>query len=1029
MRHCLVLLLLIHTGSTYAQDPSLYFSRLTTANGLSHNKVNCIFQDKRGFIWIGTDDGLNRYDGSHFVSFRHQPGNTACLSGNIITGIFQDEDEIVWIGTADGGLTRYDFRLPAEQQFRQYKHLPGDARSIPGNGINALLQDRNGYLWLATSGNGVLRFDKHSGRFEQVSKGSRSTMLALCLDRNGVLWVGREGGSILKVNTRDLSATTDPRYEDLYAKLPHASVTSLFMDGQQNIWYGSWDRVLFRYNAMGQEEVFRNEAGPFSFVNDDILCMQQDKNGLLWMGGRYNGLQLFDPAQNKFYHYAHDAAREGTIADGRINCVYIDPSGIVWLGTNKGVSVHNPLRQQFRQTFLPHAGKDITIYDLYKNGQELWIGTSEGLFIKAPDKDEPVNRHLTYKGYKLAVTKFFRDQDSSYYIGTDYSLFRYDPLKGSIEPLPDNGKDLVMNKIIESRVVSVLRDTIDSRPALLTSPYGHYLAYYDLGAQRWVSRLDTSQKIIRRLNLRDNLIRKFYRAEDGTIWLANAKMGLGEWPRSNSNKTPAQTETLPVTYYSNNPHSGTSISNDNVFDIANDASGNLWVSTYGGGLNYMNRTDRQFLHIPASNNLLEGIQTDRQGNVWMISNGNIQKYDPLHKTYASFELPDIEKSGGVRGYVVKDGEGNLYVSGSNYYIAFRPDDISETYRQPRVYFTDLKVVNNSRSHLLFEKEIQLQPNQNHVSIDFSAPEFSSGKVHYWYMLEGWDNDWIDAEGRNTAQYSNLAGGSYTFKVKAATNMAGWVGNAAQLQFRIIPPVWKRWWFYGLCILLSAGIIYAAYRYRIKELLRLQDIRNKIAQDLHDNVGSTLSSVSIYSQVAKIQHENGNTGELKDILVKIRDTSTDMISEMNDIVWAINPRNDGMEKILQRMESFAKPLLQARNIGFSFHFDKPLASITLSMEQRKNLYLIFKEIVNNTLKYSSATSLEIKIALSHHKVSFTAHDNGVGFDVAQMEALAAKSLSGNGLLNMKRRAKEMNGACEIKCMPGQGTTIFLRFPIT
>ncbi len=1021
MRHYLYILLILSSAKSFAQDPALYFNKLTTANGLSHNKVNCIWEDKRGFIWIGTDDGLNRYDGNNIVSFRSQPGDTASLSGNIITSIFQDEKEIFWITTFDGGLTRYDYRLPPRNQFRQYKHLPGDSGSIPGNSINAQIQDPYGFLWLATNGNGLLRFDKKTGKFEEIIQGNHSTILALCIDKTGMIWAGRTGGSILKINPKNLSYSYDPKYENLYAKLPHATVSSLFTDRQQNIWYGSWDKVLYRFDATTeQEEIFKNSPKPFSLVNDDILYMKQDSHGWIWMGGRYNGLHIFDPARNRFYNYENDIAREGTIADNCINAVFIDHAGTVWLGTNKGISVHDPRQQQFNQIFLPHtANTDIIIYDFYKTSNELWLGTSDGIFIKRDDADHFIHKPLAYKGNKLAVTRFFQDQDNRFYIGTDYSLFLYNRADDSFSILPNTEKDSVMNKIIESRVVSVLRDTIENRPVLLASPYGHYLAYYDLESRYWISRLDTAKQIIRQFKLKDNLIRKFYRSPRGTIWMANAKMGLGEWTDSS----------LPsVRYYSNNPQNAQSISNDDVYDIVSDSLGNLWISTFGGGLNYMNTSTKQFIHYPLSNNLLEGIQTDNHGNVWMISNGNLHKYDPRQNAYSSFSLPDIEKSGGVHGYIFKDNQGKFYLAGANYMISFNPDDIHEIYQDPNVYFTDFKIFNNSWSHLLFENEIQLEHDQNYLNIDFSAPDFSSDKIRYSYKLEGWDKGWIEAQGRNYAQYSNLDGGLYTFLVKATHNIAGTNENIARLKIRITPPLWKRWWFLAICILVIDLLIYLIYRYRINQLVKLQNMRNKIAQDLHDSVGSTLSSISVYSQVAKLQYERGNFTELKDIINRVGITSSDMISEMNDIVWTVNPRNDGMEKIFQRMDSFARPLLLTKNIRFEFNYEKHIEHLHLSMEKRKNLYLIFKEIVNNTLKYSSADLLQIDITLSNHHLTFSAKDNGVGFYPVHMEEHAAKSLTGNGLNNMKRRAAEMNGNLEIQSQPGAGTAIFLIFPL-
>ncbi len=1009
-----------------AQEPSLYFEKINIQNGLSHNKVNCVLQDRRGFIWIGTDDGLNRYDGKNFITFRNLPGDTTTISGNIITGILEDENETMWIATADGGLSSYRYQLSPDHQFKQFRNQPGDPYSIPGNIINDLLDDKHGNLWIATGGHNIVKFDKEKQTFATpVSKSSRRTILSLCLDEKGNIWAGREGGGLLKMNPLSMKYEEDKRYENLYAKLPHAAVTSLFKDHQDNIWYGSWDKVLYRYNSKkNKEEVFQTTLSPHSFINDEISCFAQDMQGRLWMGGKESGLQVYDLPSGHFYNYKYDPSKEGALADNHVNCIYIDVSGRVWIGTDKGISVSIPFKRQFMQTFLHklpnNSAQKLILYDYYEDDHsQLWIGTSEGVFIKEKD-GALIHKPLFYKGSKLSVTHFFRDDSDRLYIGTDYSLFKYNTATGLLSVLPDKNNDRVMNHIIDSRVVSVLKDTINNRPVLLVSPYGHYIAYYDMVEKKWVSRLDTTEKILERFQLKDHLIKEFVKTKDGTIWLANTRLGLGMWEKDRK----------AIIYFTNLPGKQETIANNTISDIKEDNKGNLWVSTYGGGLHYFDTKKKIFQHISASNNLVEGLQTDYHGNVWMISNGNLQKYDPRTNAFTNYELPDIEKSGGVKGNIFKDAAGTMYVSGDNYFISFHPDSIRGRQPLPKVYFTNFSIFSNSFSHLLYRQPITLSYKQNYFTIEFAAPDYASAsEVSYSYRLEGFDNDWIDLGARNFVSYSNLDGGQYTFKVRATNRPGVWDINYAILKISVTPPFWKRGWFYIFCAAFISGMVYAVYRYRVNEILKRQAIRNRIAQDLHDSVGSTLSSISVYSQVAKIQQEKNNAHELKNVIQKIGITSTEMISEMNDIVWSINPRNDSMEKILQRMESFAKPLLKAKGINFTFQYDSAVHHINLPMEKRKNFYLIFKESINNALKYSFCKKVEVTVKQHNHQLELLVTDDGQGFDVEEMKKLAAKSLSGNGLNNMKRRAAEMNGECLIKSSPGGATLVHLRFPVT
>lgn len=1040
----LFFLILIISGA-FAQDPQPYFERITTRSGLSHNKVNCLLQDRRGFIWMGTDDGLNRFDGEQFLVFRNTPGKEGTISGNIITDLLEDKEGIIWIATADGGLSRYDYRLPPGRQFRQFRHSPADTGSIPVNIINALLEDQLGYLWLASSGHSVLRFDKKEETFQTpVTKGTR-TALSLCLDGNGIIWAGRQGGGLLKINPRDLSYEQDPRYHNLYAHLPHAAITALLMDSQQNMWLGSWDNVLYRYTkGRKQEEIFQRTAAPYSFANDQITSFAEDSLGRIWMGGAQKGLHVLDTKTKRFYQYTYDPSREGTIADDHINCVYIDRSGTVWIGTDKGISVNNPLKQQFRQTFVPSgpSGEAPTIYCFSESpDNDLWIGTSEGLYIQKDKKGALLHYPLVFEGKSLHLTCFFRDRDGKMYLGTDYSLFSYDHQRRELQLLPETKtRDLVMHPIIDSRVVSILKDTIDHRPVLLVSPYGHFLTYYDLKRKTWVSRLDSAAAIIPRFHISDNLIRKLVKTRDGTVYLATVKAGLGEWKRNPFG---------PISYFSNRPGGTSSLSN-NIYDVLEDAENNLWLSTYGGGLCHFNRKRQKFSPIASSNNLTEGLAIDNKGRIWMISNGNLQCYYPRTKTFQSYNLPDAGRSGGVKGYIYIDSRGRFYVAGKGYFIDFHPDSVRMNRFSPNVLLTSFSIFNQSYSHLLTKAAIKLGPKDNYFTIGFSAPCFTFGnKLAFAYMLEGFDQEWIPSGSRREVSYSNLSGGTYNFRVKLSGTPGVLNGEVASIKIVVIPPFWKRLWFYLACLLLIAVAIYAVYRYRIGELLKRQAIRNRIAQDLHDNVGSTLSSISVYSQVAKIYKDKGQLDALHGTLEKISDASTEMISEMNDTVWAINPRNDHMSVILGRMESFARSLLgdeppgsgngsarddtealPDRSATFEFSYDPEVPGVILNMEKRKNFYLVFKEAINNAVKYADCDLLQLRIHKKGNQLQMIIHDNGKGFDLdkaAQGQANTARG--GNGLANMRYRAGKMSGSLNVSSTPGKGTTVTLLFPIT
>jgi ligand-binding sensor domain-containing protein/two-component sensor histidine kinase len=1013
----LILLLVLVDETVFSQPEALYFDRITVQNGLSHNKVNCITQDSRGFTWIGTDDGLNRFDGDHFTIFRNDPARSNSLSGNLITDIVEDREGILWIATADGGLCRYDYQLAPAQQFKQYKHLPNDPHSIPVNILHKLLNDPAGYLWLATSDQFVLRFNKKTEQFSApIGKGTK-TILSLDFADENHIWAGREGGGLLKINTTDLSSVTDNRYSNLYGSeaLPHVTITALYKDSKKNIWMGSWDKLLYQYETGKQKErSFNRSPTPYSYRPDEINCFAEDSQGNIWMGGKYNGLQVFNASQHAFRNYVHVAAEEGSLSSNQVNCVFIDAHGTIWVGTNNGLNTSNPLQLQFTQEFLPvEKGAHTTIYDFYEDGEaQIWLATSAGIFIE--QKSGGWQKHaFQYKNTPLDITKIYRAKNGQLLLGTNYSLFILDSSDFTIRPFPNIDQDTVMKKLIKSRIVSITEDSLENEPALIVSPYGHFITYYLWQSRKWVSRLDTSRKIIRKLQIRDNLVHKLYKQDAaGTLFMATVKDGLGIW-----NKKANLFE-----FKQNDPQQKDGLSNNHIYDCVLDKNQTLWISTYGGGLHRLNTATGQLQHIGTSNNLLEGLQPDQSGNIWAISNGHLDKYNPASGAYTSFQLPDIERTGGVRGNMFKDSKERLYVAGQNYFIRFLPSGIREQQADGAVHFTDFRIFDQSNNQFLYKPIISLPYDKNFITIEFAAPQYISKKqVLYQYRMPGTIDHWINLGYEHKVSFSNLAAGSYHFEVRASHKPGIWFKNTANLSFEVLPPFWKKIWFYAGLALAAGGIVFAIYRYRINEITKRQDIRNKIAQDLHDNIGSTLSSISVYSQVAKIYQQTQKQEELKQALEKISTTSSEMINEISDIVWTINPRNDSMPVMLQRMESFARPLLGAVGVDLQFKIDAAVKNLHLNMTQRKNFYLIFKEAVNNVLKYAQANALTVAIFQQERSLVMEIKDNGIGFDPAVAD--------GNGLQNMIVRAREMNGICQISSAPGKGSSLLVKFPIT
>ena len=375
----------------------------------------------------------------------------------------------------------------------------------------------------------------------------------------------------------------------------------------------------------------------------------------------------------------------------------------------------------------------------------------------------------------------------------------------------------------------------------------------------------------------------------------------------------------------------------------------------------------------------------------------------------------------------KDINGDIYFGTADAgMISFKLGEWKENEYAPPVYLTDFKLFNKSvrpndgdsilKLPVELTRSITLSHGQNDITFEFVALNyFHPEKNQYQYKLEPYNKDWIATDAsKRFANYTNLNPGKYTFRVKATNNDGLWSPKEASVILIITPPFWQTWWFRVLVVLFAVGMVYALYRYRLKQLLRLQNIRNRIASDLHDDIGSTLNSISVYSEVAKSDPEKRNLS-----LTMIGESSRKVIDAMSDIVWTINPDNDNFEKIILRLRSLTYNVLRAKNIEFSSKANDCLATLKLSLEKRRNFYLIFKEALNNLVKYSNANRVQISLLQRGNNVTLLIRDDGIGFD-------ATKKYNGNGLINIRKRAKEINADLVIESGESIGTSLQLNF---
>ena len=514
----------------------------------------------------------------------------------------------------------------------------------------------------------------------------------------------------------------------------------------------------------------------------------------------------------------------------------------------------------------------------------------------------------------------------------------------------------------------------------------------------------------------------------GNLWLASMKGVLC-----------FNTITKTWRQYTHEENDTASLSSNIVLSVCPDPrkpQQYLWAGTEGGGICRLDmqsgkvKSYREKDGLP--NSVIYGIVADENNNLWMSTNKGLSCLNTATKTFTNYDEADGLQSNEFNRYAFgKSHSGWLYFGGINGFNYFKPQDVMPDTIFSKVIFTDFKISNKTvafgdkqsilHAPIYLTDEIELPYKDNMISIDFASANFSiPSKNLYQYKLEGFDAGWISSGTNRTATYTNLDPGTYTFKVRASNNEKVWGNDAVSLTLIIIPPWYMTWWFRTFLVLAIAGGLYALYRYRLQQALKLLAVRNRIATDLHDEIGSTLSSISIFSEVIEDQTKD-QLPEVTPVIKRISESTLNMMDAMSDIVWTINPKNDRFENILSRMQSFAGELLEAKNCIVHLKVDDEIKDVKLAMETRKNFYLIFKEAVNNIAKYAEARNAWIELKLGKASIYVSITDDGKGFD-------ANESNQGNGLSNMKMRAGELNGMFEIISKKGEGSRVSLHFPL-
>lgn len=1014
-----ILFILVFTTSITSQYRSLRFENITIDNGLSNNSINCILQTSDGFLWIATKDGLNRYDGQNFKIYKNNPAIKKSLPENYVMCLLESKDGTFWVGTWGGGLYKFD---PYYEDFIRYDKQNDNNDDY----IECMIEDNLNNIWFGTMHSGVNKLNPATREIISYNKNQTgkyffpdNEVTSIVQVNNRYLWIGTLTSGLIKF---DPVTETFKQFKHNPADASSVSsnyVWDVFNDGDKCL-YLSTENGLDKLDLVS-ETISHPLHIPIQLNINSLATFRQaikDQYGNIWAGTyNYNGLFLFpdsNVSDKNFIYLQRDDNDQNSIISNRIRWLYEDKSCNMWIGTEEGISkLPNAkpfIQYRYNASSRNGIGGKVVSSIIGSDKNKVWVGYGGGGF----DEIDLVNNTFTH--YKSLpdnsnslsvddVVCLYQDKYSVLWIGTSYGgLNKFDPITKKFKRYQHNSD---FNQGIKSDWVQQILETSS----------GFFLIGTNDGLQIFDRKTETfSDFNPENLNTKQSLpanlsINSLFEDSKGTIWIGTWLSGLYCY----------NPESKWLDHYMPVTGEVKSISSSKITSIYEDSKKNIWISTHSGGINKFNHAAKNFTRYSTldglPNDVVFGILEDKAGDLWLSTMKGLSRFNPASKTFRNYDQSDGIIHNQFNWHAsYKDSNGRLYFGGNNGFIVFNPDEIKIDSSKLPIAFTSFKVFDKEATlpqSLPATKEIILNYDQNFFSIDFAALDLAPPHKHkYLYKLEGIDPDWILSENRTTAYYTDIEYGKYKFLVKASNADNVWSGPV-YLTIIIKPAWWMTWWFKVIIVIAIIFLGYLIYRYRLNQLLKIERIRYNIASDLHDEIGSNLSSISVDAQVLK---KSPSLSEKEyELTSDISKTATQTLDAMRDIIWFINPKHDEGEDILYKMKETAQRLLAG--IEWSFNASDNVRFDIFTLEQRRNIFLIYKEALTNVTRHSNAGKCEINIDALSDKFIISVTDNGVGFDINTVQ-------KHTGILSMQKRAQKINGTIKFERNASGGMLVSL-----
>jgi len=989
-----------------AQPASLSFQHYSVSDGLPDNTVNCMMQDSAGFVWIGTNGGICRFNGHDFERFVHDKKNPTSVSGNLVTALEFQKDGTLWIGTGDGGLCYL------KKGSTKFITVPLLKLGITSRHVNTMLYDeKKSELYIGMNNGGLFLLKNPKTSAKAIHLNTRMASVFDILQTEKGIYFGQIGSGPVLIKKGYII----PSIEEYRFPSAMYTISSYFRDSRKRIWLGSWSDQLIEMKKFNNEftghHIYQNESKKVS--SNEITTINEDQNGNLWLGSKSDGLFIYNPEKNRFTHFSSNSSNPLSLKGNRVFSIMKDQEGRMWVGTNSGINIFDPLTNQFHVNWLG-TNENCIVRSFYKDGEHLIVGTDKGIFVQEKNSSW-TNYPLDKYNDNEQVFIIHKGEDGKIYLGTQNSVYLLNKADYSITRLGIVTYPRMDYKhLASSYFSSFVEYPFKGKNVMMGFAFGHGLCVFGPDSMHFTA--------IGGVERAENLTRKIFTDSKNRMWFAGVAAGISlmDWDGLTQHIPPKgsryPTYILPskeVFLFSNERFS-------NGFDMIETKKGFI-VSTIGSGMIEMQESEGKFdfspLPVPEIN--VFGLMEDEHKNTWCITSRGIGKLDSTRKHYFNFGSEAGVPPDGLGGYFYKDQDGKLYCGGNGYFVEFDPDEIRPDKGIPRCLLTHLSVLDEPMDNLLGASIPEFSHKQNTVSFSCASLDYTyASSVEFFYWLEGLNTTWKSNGNNPDISFTGLQPGKYTLHVKSKTGFDVWSKDEVIYSFRINPPFYQTWWFYSLIILVFGGVLFAFYRYRISQVMKLQTIRNKISRDLHDDIGSALGSISYFSAAAERSLKEDNSAATGMVLSKIGSTSREMIESMHDIVWAVNPDKDSFMHLADRMKVYAVDSTSTNDIKLQFYFDEKLRGIKLPMNARKNIFLIFKEAIYNSIKYSACSLIEVKMEVFNRNFRMSVADNGKGFDLNE------RAGKGFGLKNMSSRAEEIKGKLEIIASAGNGTEVIL-----